>query len=225
MLESTEALRAIQSVGTEPERAPMSAASEPSVQMDAELVRPHGVLVGKLTFGDERDLAEIMIFRENRWPALRTRRAALVRVGRRGVGRLRRQVGVPAQRLDRSRVAWPPRGELDADEPCHDEIPRDGPGGGTSSAAARVAARYGELWGANWIIPPYFALRDAGYNVHLASQVVPGLLGRDLDCLQDVPEVQGALHKEAQGVVRVNYYYAYHRKLPTSYPGLMIVLW
>ena len=63
--------------------------------------------------------------------------------------------------------------ELDADEPCHDEIPRDGPGGGTSSAAARVAARYGELWGANWIIPPYFALRDAGYNVHLASQVVP----------------------------------------------------
>ena len=60
--------------------------------------------------------------------------------------------------------------ELDADEPCHDEIPRDELG----TSAARVAARYGELWGANWIIPPYFALRDAGHNVHLASRVVPG---------------------------------------------------
>ena len=47
--------------GTPGVGTPMSTAPEPSVQMDAELVRPHGVLVGKLTFGHERDPAEIII--------------------------------------------------------------------------------------------------------------------------------------------------------------------
>ena len=36
------------------------------------------------------------------------------------------------------------------------------------------ALRFSDLWGGNWLIPAYFALRDAGQNVHLASKVVPG---------------------------------------------------
>lgn len=59
----------------------------------------------------------------------------------------------------------PPEPEEEEEEQEEEEA------GGRSTLFAR---RFGDLWGGNWIFPPYVALRDAGHRVHLSSHVVPG---------------------------------------------------
>ena len=43
-----------------------------------------------------------------------------------------------------------------------------------SSCCSNFAARFGDLWGGNWLLPPYYALKAAGHPVYLASRCVPG---------------------------------------------------
>ena len=46
----------------------------------------------------------------------------------------------------------------------------------------RFAVRFCDLWGGNWVLPPFEALRAAGHRVFLSSHVVPGQINVRAAC-------------------------------------------